>query len=109
MCECVNKQKCRNFTTNARYFADHFVAAGALINLIMFLWFLQSGDFSVSMKAPDKIKHFRIEYKQDGKFKIGVRIFNSLEELIEHYKRAPIFTNERGEKMYLIKPFDSGS
>ena len=62
------------------------------------------------MKAPDKIKHFRIEYQKDnGKFKIGVRIFSSLEELIEHYKRSPIFTNDQQEKMYLVKPFDNGS
>ena len=62
----------------------------------------------MSMKAPDKIKHFRVEFK-DGKFKIGPRSFSSVEELIEHYKRSPIFTDKEGNKMFLVKPFEEGS
>lgn len=27
-----------------------------------------------------------------------------MDELLEHYKKAPIFTSEHGEKLYLIKP-----
>lgn len=26
-----------------------------------------------------------------------------MEELVEHYKKAPIFTSEQGDKLYLIK------
>ncbi|XP_078381206.1 SH2/SH3 adapter protein NCK1-like [Oculina patagonica] len=68
----------------------------------------QEDGYSVSMKAPDKIKHFRVEFK-DGKFKIGPRSFSSVEELIEHYKRSPIFTDKAGNKMFLVKPFEEGS
>lgn len=68
----------------------------------------QEGGYSVSMKAPDKIKHFRVEFS-DGKFKIGPRNFSSVEDLIEHYKRAPIFTDKAGNKMFLVKPFEEGS
>ena len=68
----------------------------------------QEGGYSVSMKAPDKIKHFRVEFT-DGKFKIGPRNFSTVEELIEHYKRAPIFTDKAGNKMFLVKPFEEGS
>lgn len=67
---------------------------------------LQGGDYSVSMKAPDRIKHFRIKTLDNG-FKIGTRTFKSLNDLIEHYKRAPIFTNEQGDKMYLVKPVEN--
>ncbi|XP_031552769.1 cytoplasmic protein NCK2-like [Actinia tenebrosa] len=63
----------------------------------------RGGDFSVSMKAPDRIKHFRIQTLDSG-YKIGQRTFDSLDALIEHYKKSPIFTNEKGDKMYLVKP-----
>jgi NCK adaptor protein len=45
------------------------------------------------MKAPDRIKHFRIKTLDTG-YKIGQRNFSSLDDLIEHYKKSPIFTNE---------------
>lgn len=57
------------------------------------------------MKAPDRIKHFRIKTLDSG-FKIGQRTFDSLDALIEHYKKSPIFTNEKGDKMYLVKPVE---
>lgn len=68
----------------------------------------QEGGYSVSMKAPDKIKHFRVNFA-DGKYKIGPRSFDRVEDLIEHYKRNPIFTDEAGNKMFLVKPFEDGS
>ncbi|KAJ6222158.1 hypothetical protein RDWZM_000703 [Blomia tropicalis] len=64
------------------------------------------GDYSVSLKAPTRNKHFRVHFS-DGIYLIGQRRFTSLEELIEHYKKAPIYTSPNGEKMYLIKPFVS--
>ena len=42
---------------------------------------------------------------EDGVYCIGQRQFQSLDELIEHYKKAPIYTGDDGEKLYLIKPF----
>ncbi|XP_068687144.1 SH2/SH3 adapter protein NCK1-like [Montipora foliosa] len=67
----------------------------------------QEGGYSVSMKAPDRIKHFRVKL-ENGTFNIGPRNFNSLHELIEHYKKAPIFTDSSGNKLFLVKPFDEG-
>ncbi|XP_054709647.1 cytoplasmic protein NCK2-like isoform X2 [Uloborus diversus] len=63
-----------------------------------------AGDFSVSLKAPTRNKHFRV-HMEDGVYCIGQRRFNSLDELVEHYKRAPIYTGPDGEKLYLIKSF----
>ncbi|KAG7331267.1 hypothetical protein KOW79_005236 [Hemibagrus wyckioides] len=60
-------------------------------------------DFSVSLKAVGKNKHFKVQL-QDGVYCIGQRRFNSMEELVEHYKKAPIFTSEQGDKLYLVKP-----
>ncbi|XP_078470156.1 cytoplasmic protein NCK2-like isoform X1 [Lampetra planeri] len=60
-------------------------------------------DFSVSLKATGKNKHFKVQ--QNGNdFCIGQRRFSSMADLIEHYKRAPIFTSSQGDKLYLIRP-----
>lgn len=64
-----------------------------------------SGDYSISMKAPGKVKHFKVKTLESGKLGIGQRKFNTMRELIEHYKRAPIFTTPDGAKYYLVKPF----
>ncbi|XP_042190013.1 cytoplasmic protein NCK2b isoform X2 [Callorhinchus milii] len=60
-------------------------------------------DFSISLKASGKNKHFKVQHS-DGVYCIGQRRFNTMDELVEHYKKAPIFTSEHGEKLYLIKP-----
>ncbi|XP_056155353.1 cytoplasmic protein NCK1 isoform X2 [Lampris incognitus] len=59
-------------------------------------------DFSISLKAQGKNKHFKVQLKE-SLYCIGQRKFNSMEELVEHYKKAPIFTSEQGDKLYLIK------
>ncbi|KAJ8256122.1 hypothetical protein COCON_G00199860 [Conger conger] len=60
-------------------------------------------DFSVSLKAPGKNKHFKVQLTE-GVYRIGQRRFDTMDELVEHYKKAPIFTSERGEKLYLVRP-----
>ncbi|XP_040580558.1 SH2/SH3 adapter protein dreadlocks [Lepeophtheirus salmonis] len=60
------------------------------------------GDFSVSLKAPGRNKHFRV-HVEGNLFCIGQRKFGSLLQLVEHYQRAPIFTSSRGEKLFLIR------
>lgn len=62
-----------------------------------------TGHYTVVLKAPNRNKHFRVRV-QDNTFEIGQQKFNSLDELIEHYKKHPIFKQEN-EKLYLIKPF----
>uniref|UniRef100_UPI003AAC09AD cytoplasmic protein NCK2a n=1 Tax=Centroberyx gerrardi TaxID=166262 RepID=UPI003AAC09AD len=59
-------------------------------------------DFSVSLKAVGKNKHFKVQ-QSDGVYCIGQRKFSSMDELVEHYKKAPIFTSEHGDKLYLVK------
>nr|XP_055058160.1 cytoplasmic protein NCK1 [Misgurnus anguillicaudatus] len=60
-------------------------------------------DFSLSLKAMYKNKHFKVQLK-DGLYRIGQRNFSSMENLVEHYKKAPIYTSEQGDKLFLIKP-----
>ena len=62
------------------------------------------GDFSISLKAAGRNKHFRVHF-EDGVYCIGQRRFPSMTELIQHYKKAPIYTSPKGEKLYLVKPF----
>ncbi|XP_075056345.1 cytoplasmic protein NCK2 [Mixophyes fleayi] len=59
-------------------------------------------DFSISLKASGKNKHFKVQLV-DKVYCIGQRRFKSMDELVEHYKKAPIFTSEHGEKLYLVK------
>ncbi|XP_068428600.1 cytoplasmic protein NCK2a [Clinocottus analis] len=59
-------------------------------------------DFSVSLKAAAKNKHFKVQ-QSESVFCIGQRKFSSMDELVEHYKKAPIFTSDHGEKLYLVK------
>ncbi|KAJ8279187.1 hypothetical protein COCON_G00062530 [Conger conger] len=63
-------------------------------------------DFSISLKAHSKNKHFKVQLKE-ALYCIGQRKFDSMEELVDHYKKAPIFTSEQGDKLYLIKALTS--
>lgn len=62
------------------------------------------GAFSLSLKAPMKNMHFKIRLENDL-YCIGSRSFASLDDMVEHYKRAPINTTDQGEKFYLVKAF----
>jgi len=61
------------------------------------------GDYSVSLKAPGRNKHFRV-HVEGTLFCIGQRKFAGLQQLVEHYQRAPIYTSQKGEKLFLIRP-----
>ncbi|XP_069104040.1 cytoplasmic protein NCK2-like [Argopecten irradians] len=62
-----------------------------------------AGNFTVVLKASERNKHFRVQVN-DSLYQIGQQKFSSLDELIEHYKRHPIFKQEN-EKLYLVKAF----
>merc|ERR1739844_650769 len=61
------------------------------------------GDYSVSLKAPGRNKHFRV-HVEGTLFCIGQRKFPTMQQLVEHYQRAPIYTSQKGEKLFLIRP-----
>lgn len=61
------------------------------------------GDYSVSLSAAGRNKHFRVEVK-GAIYCIGQRKFHTLEQLVDHYQRCPIYTNPQGDKLYLIRP-----
>lgn len=61
------------------------------------------GDYSVSLKAPGRNKHFRV-HVEGTLFCIGQRKFATMNQLVEHYQRAPIYTSQKGEKLFLIRP-----
>jgi len=61
------------------------------------------GDYSVSLKAPGRNKHFRV-HVEGNLFCIGQRKFSTMQQLVEHYQRAPIYTSQKGEKLFLIRP-----
>ncbi|KAL0274255.1 UNVERIFIED_CONTAM: hypothetical protein PYX00_006723 [Menopon gallinae] len=61
------------------------------------------GDYSISLKAPGRNKHFRV-HVEGALYCIGQRKFHTLDQLVDHYQRAPIYTNKQGEKLYLVRP-----
>lgn len=65
-------------------------------------------DFSVSLKASPRNKHFRVYVNVvECHVTIGQRRFNSLEEMIDHYERHPICTNNDGRKLTLMHALDA--
>jgi len=60
------------------------------------------GDFSISLKSSGRNKHFRI-HLEEKVYAIGQRKFLSLQHLVDHYQRAPIYTSQKGEKLYLLR------
>ena len=56
----------------------------------------------MSLKASGKNKHFKVQLVDDV-YCIGQRRFHTMDELVAHYHKAPIFTSERGEKLYLVR------
>jgi len=61
------------------------------------------GDYSVSLKAPGRNKHFRV-HVEGALYVIGQRRFHSIDQLVDHYQRSPIFTSEKEERLFLIRP-----
>lgn len=68
--------------------------------------FPQPGDYSISVKGELRNKHFLVQVStSSGTYKIGNREFESMQALIQHYTKSPIFSNDAsGEKLYLLKP-----
>lgn len=67
--------------------------------------FLQGGNYTVVLKATERNKHFRVQVNDEGLYQIGQQKFANLDDLIEHYKKHPIFKSEN-EKLYLVKAFN---
>uniref|UniRef100_A0A914DN58 Uncharacterized protein n=1 Tax=Acrobeloides nanus TaxID=290746 RepID=A0A914DN58_9BILA len=63
------------------------------------------GDYSISLKGNIRNKHFWVQVdKINGSFKIGNRTFQSMDQLIQHYTKSPIFTSDStNERLYLVK------
>lgn len=69
----------------------HGISFQILLNKI---FINQVGDYSVSLKAPGRNKHFRV-HVEGTLFCIGQRKFAGLQQLVEHYQRAPIYTSQK--------------
>lgn len=61
-----------------------------------------AGDFTLSLKATLRNKHFRIMVDNDS-FCIGQQVFDSLDDLIDHYTKHPIYRQHNEPPLYLIK------
>ncbi|XP_071838131.1 cytoplasmic protein NCK2-like isoform X2 [Apostichopus japonicus] len=62
------------------------------------------GDFSISVKGADRVKHFKVHVgSEDSRFLIGQKKFDNLDDIVAHYKNHPIFTNET-TRLFLTNP-----
>ena len=52
---------------------------------------------------PNRVRHFKVHYVQNF-YKIGQKKFESMEALLEHYTRSPIYTSEEQGKAFLTNP-----
>lgn len=67
-----------------------------------------ANDFSVSLRAFPRNKHFKINVNLSEKLlSIGSRSFSCLQEVIEHYEKIPICTMQSGEKLCLKRPLNA--
>lgn len=57
----------------------------------------------MTMKAHPKNKHFRV-HVEGNMLKIGQQAFDTIEDLVDHYKKHPIFKSEN-EKLFLQRHF----
>ncbi|XP_066157844.1 SH2/SH3 adapter protein dreadlocks isoform X1 [Euwallacea fornicatus] len=90
---CITRSVCDNLLNQYGHDGD-FLIRDSETNV---------GDYSVSLKAPGRNKHFRV-HVEGALYCIGQRKFHTLDQLVDHYQRAPIYTNKQGEKLYLVRP-----
>lgn len=83
----------------------HWSLTSCVCSIVTPFFSLQPGDYSISMKGPNKIKHFNVKNLPDGRYGIGQRKFDSMDELIEHYRKAPIYTSTEEGRIYLSSAF----
>ncbi|XP_078738716.1 cytoplasmic protein NCK2-like [Lampetra fluviatilis] len=61
-------------------------------------------DLSLSVRAAGRNRHFKVG-TAGGVFRIGQRLFDSMDALVAHYgEAAPIFSNGAGERLFLVRP-----
>ena len=66
---------------------------------------MQAGDFTLSVRHINRIRHFSIEGTMDKKYFIGNFKFPDLHDVILHYQNHPLFYDEINEAVMLRKPF----
>lgn len=72
--------------------------------LLLLYLFLQPGDLTVTMHAGSKNRNFKVHVENNRQFHIGQKVFDNMDDLLEHYRTHPIYKNET-EKHYLNSAF----
>lgn len=66
------------------------------------------GNYAISVRCHDSIKHYAVNYdKYSGIYTFGIGQFDSLEELIDHFKCLPVLGGETGPSITLRYPYSS--
>lgn len=65
--------------------------------------YFQPGDLTITMFTGTKNRNFKVRL-EGGQYCIGQKVFDTLDDLIQHYRTHPIYKSEQ-EKHYLTQPF----
>lgn len=63
-------------------------------------------DFSLSVKCPDDVQHFKVLKDQNGKFFLWVVKFNSLNELVEYHRSSSVSRNQEVRLVDMRRPHE---
>ncbi|XP_018496991.2 cytoplasmic protein NCK2-like [Galendromus occidentalis] len=77
-------------------------AFGSIGDFLIRLSESSSGDLALSVRAPGRNHHFKIQVQGDT-FRIGFRKFFSVTDLVAYFHRSPIYTSSEGYRLFLVK------
>ena len=83
------------------YYEVHICSNNGFVD--NFLLHPQVGEYTLSLKAAHRNKHVRIKDCGES-YCIGAQTFDTLDLLIEYYRKHPIYKTEK-DKLYLKKAF----
>ncbi|XP_004643761.1 dual adapter for phosphotyrosine and 3-phosphotyrosine and 3-phosphoinositide isoform X1 [Octodon degus] len=64
----------------------------------------QPGQYSLSVRAKDSVKHFHVEYTGYS-FKFGFNEYSSLKDFVKHFANEPLIGSETGTLIVLRHPY----
>ncbi|XP_013417761.1 SH3 and PX domain-containing protein 2A isoform X4 [Lingula anatina] len=62
------------------------------------------GDYTISVRYSERVRHFPVETTSDGKYYIGKHNFSTLTKIVDYYQHHPLFFDDKHEAISLGKP-----
>ena len=62
------------------------------------------GDYTLSVRYSDRVRHFPIVLTQDGRYYIGKHNFKDLNKVVSYYQGNPLFYDDDNKAVSLGNP-----